>query len=103
MNLKLLKRSFLDAFGALLYVGAISTLLMNGEHVFGGEKSFLIPIFMLTLLIVSATITGSLVLGKPILMYWDGEKKEAVTLLVATILWLIIFVTIVAMAIMAFA
>lgn len=40
---------------------------------------------MLLLLILSATVTGSLVLGRPILWYLDGKKKEAVSLFVATV------------------
>ncbi|MDD4762213.1 MAG: hypothetical protein PHZ25_04305, partial [Candidatus Pacebacteria bacterium] len=87
-------KSFLNAFGVLVYVSLIAWLLFNGESFFGNEKSFLIPIFMLLLLVVSASITGLLVLGKPIHLYLSGLKKEAFCFLFATLAWLVLFVII---------
>ena len=85
--------SFLSATGVFIYVTAVSWLLSNAEHFFGNvpEPNFLIPVFMLLLFVVSATVTGSLVLGKPLLMYLDGQKKEAVKLLFLTLGWLVAF------------
>ena len=51
---------------------------------------------MLLLFVVSATITDLLVLGKPIYLYLEGKKKEAFTLLIATLVWLILFLFLVA-------
>lgn len=45
------------------------------------------PIIMLMLFVFSAAITGSLVLGRPILWYIDGKKKEAVHLLFSTLIF----------------
>jgi hypothetical protein len=51
--------------------------------------------------VFSALVTGYLVLGKPIMMYMDGQKKEALRLLFYTgaflfILMLIGFIVILA-------
>lgn len=89
-------RGLLNAVGVFVYVTLIVLFMFNGENLFGNEKSFLIPIFMLTLFVLSAAITGSLVLGKPILMYFDGQKKEALKLFIITLGWLALFMLIVA-------
>lgn len=75
----------------MVYVLAVAWLLSNGERIFGGQERLLVPIFMMTLLVVSATVTGLLVLGKPISLYLSGLKKEAFILLFSTIGWLIAF------------
>lgn len=42
------------------------------------------------LFVISATIMGFLVLGKPLMMYLDGFKKEALKLFYFTVAWLIL-------------
>jgi len=87
-------RGFLSAAGVLTYVATIMWALFNAEKVFGKqfpEPNFLIPVMMLLLFIVSACITGALVLGKPIHLYLSGLKKEAVVLLFSTVTWLVVF------------
>jgi hypothetical protein len=94
--------SFLSAAGVFIYIAAVSWLISNAGHYFGNvpEPNFLIPVFMLLLFVVSATITGSLVLGKPLLMYLDGQKKEALKLLFCTLAWLISFLFLVVIALL---
>ena len=48
------------------------------------------PAAMLLLLVLSATITGALVLGKPILLYLDNKKADAIKLFFWTLGWLVI-------------
>lgn len=87
---KLIKRSLLDALATGAYVTAVATLIRNGERIFGKMDNILGPIAFLLLFVISAAITGSLVLGKPVLMYLDGQKKEAIRLFLYTIGWLAI-------------
>ena len=84
-------KSFIDAAGVFIYIAIIAWLGFNSQNNFGKTPSFLNPIFVLLLFVVSACITGSLVLGKPILMYLDGQKKEAITLFFYTLIWLVLF------------
>lgn len=54
---------------------------------FFGDKpdTVFAPIMALMLFVLSAAVTASLVLGRPILWYIDGKKKEAVQLLFSTL------------------
>jgi len=96
----LIFKSFVHAAGVFLYVFAVSWLLFNAEAIFGDPPKLLIPMFFLLLLIISATITGLLVLGKPIYLYLNGFKKEAFILLFVTVAWLITFLLGVVVAIL---
>jgi len=90
---RLLLYSLFHALGVLVYVLAISWFLFNGEKIFnqaGKADSFLAPAVMLILLVISATITGMLVLGKPILLYLENKKIEAIKMLSYTVGWLAI-------------
>jgi preprotein translocase subunit SecF len=91
---KLVQRSFLNALGTVVYVSAVAIIMQNGEKIFGGKSSIVGPISFLMLFVLSAAITSSLVLGKPLLMYLNDQKSEAVRLFIYTICWLVIAVVI---------
>lgn len=84
-------KSFLHAAAVLVYVSLVAFIPRYGEAIFGEDPNFLIPVFMLVLLVVSASITGLLVFGRPVLWYVGGRKKEAFFFLFATLGWLIVF------------
>jgi hypothetical protein len=88
-------RSFIDATGVFVYIFILAWLAFNGQDAFGTEGNFVIPIFMLLLFIISALITSLLVLGKPILLYLEGLKKDAVILFFETLGWLVFFLALV--------
>ena len=69
--------------------------MFNGEKFFGKADNFLMPVAMLLLFVLSAAITGALVLGKPILLYLDNKKEDALKLFGWTLGWLAIIVIIV--------
>jgi hypothetical protein len=77
----------INALGTALYVALVSSFIFYASDILGEgtEDTVLIPIAMLLLFVLSASITSFLVLGKPILWYLDGKKKEAVALLMATL------------------
>lgn len=87
MKNSILKFAGLNALGTGAYIALIVSGIFYIPRLIGGnvEDTILIPMAMLLLFVVSASITGSLVLGRPILWYLDGKKKEAVSLLVTTI------------------
>jgi hypothetical protein len=95
-------KSFINASGVFIYVSAIAWFFSNAQTIFGGKEdnSFLIPIFMLLLFIISASITGLLVLGKPIILYFNGHKKESVILLFSTLAWLGFYAFVVAIGLL---
>ena len=95
-NKDYISKSFVHAAGVLIYVSAVALFLSNGENIFGKQvDNFLAPLLMLLLLIVSASITGLLGLGKPILLYFNNHKKEAFKMLFATLAWIATFAIIV--------
>ena len=89
---KLAQNGFLNALATILYVTIVATIMQNGERIFGNvDDNMFAPIAFLTLFVLSAAITGSLVIGKPSLMYLNGQKTEAVKLFLHTISWLAVF------------
>ena len=87
MKNTIIKHAALNALGTALYIALVASLLFYAPHIFGKntKDTVLIPISMLLLFVLSASVTSSLVLGRPILWYLDGKKKDAVSLLVATV------------------
>ena len=90
---QIIKRAFIDFFGTAVYIVLIVSIIFSIESFSSVEDTIIIPITMLLLFVCSAAITGFLVFGKPIMLYIDGHKREAVLLLGYTlgILFLITF------------
>jgi uncharacterized membrane protein YbhN (UPF0104 family) len=96
IKIKNIKISFLLAGGVFIYVGAIALFMFNVRHFFNQPDSFLAPVFMLLLFVISAATTGYLILGKPLMLFLDNQKKEAIGLLFSILGWLVIFLVITA-------
>jgi amino acid transporter len=101
MKKDIVKNALINAGVTAAYIITLVFLLSHAESVFGKEdpeNKFFIPVIMLLALVISATVTGAAVLGRPVTWYLDGKKKEAFRLLAATIGVLmviaVIFVTI---------
>jgi len=92
---KLTKIALVNSVATMAYVSLVVLVMSNGEKLFGSGDNFGIGLTMLMLFVLSASVTGSLVVGKPILLYLDGDKKDAVKLLLYTILDLFILTLIV--------
>lgn len=90
-------RAFLNALGTAVYTGLIAWFFSSAQFLFGNKPdNFLAPMLMLTLLIISASVTGYLVLEKPISLYLAGDKKEGIMMLFKTIGFLALFGVIIA-------
>lgn len=50
-----------------------------------GRNSFIAPISLLFLFVLSASVTSYLMFGKPAQLYVDGKKKEALSLVTYTL------------------
>jgi len=92
----------MGAGGVLAYVSVIALFFSNAQNIFGDgpDNTFIIPIFMLLLFIISASVTSLLVFGKPIMLYMSGLKREAFILLFSTRGWLVVFVLLIAVALL---
>lgn len=89
-NSKLVLIGFLNSIGVGVYVLAISLIIRNGERIFGQMNNFLGPAVFLLLFVLSASITGALVLGRPVWLYFENRKAEAIKLFSYTIVWLFV-------------
>jgi len=94
------KMGFIHSLGVLVYISLVALLMQNGEKIFGKEDNWASPIAFLLLFTLSAIVVGLLVLGKPIVLYLDNKKKEAVKMLVSTAAFIAAF-TIFALVIVA--
>lgn len=85
-------KGLLCAAGVFTYVVGIAWLFANARYIFGEQDppGILAPVLMLLTFIISATITGSLVLGAPIYLYLSGHKKDASVMLCSTLIWLVL-------------
>ena len=95
MKISLLKKAVVSALGVAAYVMAFTWFINNAQGWFGDQQVWVGPFLMLIFFIVSACVTGSLVLARPMMMYLDGQKNDAVYLFVYTVaaLAVIIMVT----------
>jgi heme O synthase-like polyprenyltransferase len=92
----LVKRAAVSALGVYLYISLVTLVMSNAEKLFGSQESgWLGPTLFLTLFIVSACTTGTMVLLKPITLYADGQKKEALHLFGYTVIALAVIALVV--------
>jgi hypothetical protein len=91
---KILRYSFFHALGVAAYIILLVSVMFNIEKFVQGPDNILAPIAMLLLFVLSAAVTGSLVLVKPIMMYLNGEKADALKMFLFTLGWLFVFVII---------
>lgn len=92
---KLCWQSLASSIGVFVYVVIVALIMSNGERLFGKMTTFWGPIAFLMLFVFSALITGSLVLGRPIYLYLDNKKEEAVRLFFCNIIWLFVITLII--------
>jgi hypothetical protein len=100
MKNSLLKTALINSIGTAIYIALVAFVMTNGNQIFGQANGVLGGVGILLLFTLSALIVGSMVLGKPLMLYLDGSKKEAVKLLMQTILILAI-ITIIFLVILA--
>lgn len=84
---KIRKTAVVNALATALYVIAVACFMYFASNMkLGRNNTVLVPITLLLLFVFSAALTGFLLFGKPILMYLDGKKKEAMSLLSYTLM-----------------
>lgn len=84
-NSKIFIFSLINAVGVFVYVALVAWLMMNGERIFGKMQNFWGPVAFLLLFIFSALVTGLLVFGRPVYLWLNNNKKEAIKMLLFTV------------------
>jgi len=101
MNKKLLGHSFGHALLAYAYIFCIALFVkISANKTFGKVPDFFGPIIMLSLLVLSAAIMAILVFGRPVLLYLDNKKKEALSMLFYTVGWLAVILLIIVVSVL---
>lgn len=88
MRKDILKYACINSLLTALYIGLVGSFFFYGPRYFefaDKPDTVFAPIMMLMLFVFSATLTATLVLGRPVLWYLDGRKKEAVSLFFYTL------------------
>ncbi len=74
-----MKKPFLHALGAALYiVGIVGLVWLFGHFLKDQPDTIIIPMTMLSLFVLSATVMGYLFLSEPIYLLLDNKKQEAI-------------------------
>jgi len=91
-----MKTALFNALATAFYVTVVGSFMYYGSMKKVGKNSaFLAPIAMLLLFVFSAALTGFLIFGRPALLYIDGKKKEALSLLTYTLTFFCVITVIV--------
>jgi hypothetical protein len=95
MDRKITSYSFFNALGTIVYVSLVALVMSHGNKWFGPGNNILGAIAILSLLVLSASVVGALILGRPALWYMDGKKSEGIKLFLFTLGWLLVFTMII--------
>lgn len=79
------KNPFLNAVAASLYIVLVVAVMSVGTRIAPPKDSFLAPIAMISLFTLSAAVMAYIFCYQPILLYFDGKKKQATTLFLQTV------------------
>lgn len=97
MQKKSIRTALMLALGEVGYITLVALFFRTMEKYFSGQPDPPAPfgmVIILTLLVISAAVSGALILGKPILLYLEGKKKEAIQLFGLTLGWMVIFLVV---------
>lgn len=88
MKKDILKYACINSLLTAGYIWLVASFLFYGPQYFdfaGKPDTVFAPIMILMLFVFSAAITATLVMGRPVLWYLDGKKREAVSLFLYTL------------------
>lgn len=82
-----------QAVGLTVYVMLIALFFQGLQRWFGLQKDnpILAPMIFLLVFIISALISGSIMLAYPGMLFFKGKKKTALKIVLMSIGWLIVF------------
>jgi hypothetical protein len=87
--------AFLQTTGLVIYIVLLSFLFTFIAPNFQNTSTqFYVPIIMLLLFIISAVISGLLVLGRAGFLFWEKQYKKSLTLVGWTIAWAFLYLLI---------
>lgn len=100
----IIKYAFIHAIGAVAYIALVVAFMSNAARIFGqtGDNNPLNTMVFLLLFVISAAMMGLLVFARPVMWYLDGLKKEAISLAIYTVGFLISIAVIIVLVLLVF-
>lgn len=80
------KNPIINALAATIYIIVIVSVMNWGMKVAPKPNTFLAPLGMVSLFTLSAAVMGYVFCYQPLQLYFDGKKKQAVTLFLQTVI-----------------
>lgn len=86
------KIALLQSAGVAAYCTLVAAFMWNAEKMFNGVKSFAGPVLLLGLFCTSVLVCGLTVFYKPYRLFLEGNKKDAIDVVLYTAIFLAVFV-----------
>jgi hypothetical protein len=67
------------------YICLVASIMFYGQPFVGGEDSVIMPMAMLSLLVLSASVMAYLFFYSPIMLFLEGKKEDSIHFLIKTI------------------
>lgn len=88
---KIVQTALLNSLGVAVYTGLVAALMNSAESIFGKMSDVVGPMAFLLLFVFSALIVGILILGKPLMLYLENNKKSALQILGYEVVFIFVF------------
>jgi hypothetical protein len=81
---KIFKNPYINSVYAEIYILIVAFIM---RHVGKPDTpdNFFTPVAALSLMVLSAAVMAYIFLSEPLLLYWDGKKKEALSFFMKTV------------------
>ena len=89
-----MKKPFLHALSAILYIVVIVLIVMMFDGRMPEEETILIPMTVLSLLVLSVAVMGFLFVYEPLRLFIENKRQEAVSFFGKTIGFFACFIVI---------
>jgi hypothetical protein len=96
-----MKNPLYNAILAEGYICLVASVMFYGSRFVGGEDAVIMPMAMLSLLVLSASVMGYLFCYAPLALFLGGEKERALQFFIKTVGYFAI-ITVIIFSIMIF-
>jgi hypothetical protein len=79
------KNPLINALVATAYIVLVASVMFFGTKFAGPSNSLIAPVAVISLFTLSAAIMGFVFGYQPAMLYFDGQKKQAVNLFLQTV------------------
>jgi hypothetical protein len=94
MRKKLILSGLIFALSEAVYITLVALLMRYADRYFGSGPNIWGIMAFLMVFVFSAALSGALILGRPVLLYLENKKREAVELFVITLGWIFLFLVV---------